>query len=44
VETPELMIEINERIRSQLAGTVLPAGATVGAIEESETVPAAAKD
>src|SRR5271154_2038130 len=28
VETPELMIEINERIRSQLAGTVLPAGAT----------------
>ena len=34
VETPELMIEINERIRSQLAGTVLPAGATVGAIEE----------
>src|SRR5579863_2352379 len=40
VETPELMIEINERIRSQLAATVLPAGATVGAIEESETVPA----
>ena len=26
IETPELMIEINERIRSQLAGTVLPAG------------------
>ena len=40
VETPELMIEINERIRSQLAGTVLPAGATVGAIEE-ENAPAA---
>jgi recombination protein RecA len=34
VETPELMIEINERIRSQLAGTVIPAGTTVGAIEE----------
>ena len=34
VETPELMIEINERIRSQLAGTVLPAGTTVGAIED----------
>jgi len=41
VETPELMIEINERIRSQLAGTTLPAGATVGAAEgESETVTA----
>ena len=36
VETPQLMIEINERIRSQLTGTVLPAGATVGAIEEEE--------
>ena len=33
VETPELMIEINERIRSQLAGTTVPAGATVGAGE-----------
>jgi len=44
VETPELMIEINERIRSQLAATVLPAGATVGALEESESVPAATKD
>ena len=43
VETPELMIEINERIRSQLAGTVLPAGTTVGAIEE-ESVPAAVPD
>jgi recombination protein RecA len=42
IETPELMIEINERIRSQLAGTVLPAGVTVGAIEES--VPAALPD
>ena len=30
VETPELMIEINERIRSQLAGTVLPAGSDGG--------------
>ncbi len=36
VETPQLMIEVNERIRSQLTGTVLPAGATVGAIEEEE--------
>ena len=44
VETPELMIEINERIRLQLAGTVLPAGTTVGAIEESESVSAATKD
>ncbi|HEY5025315.1 MAG TPA: recombinase RecA [Acidimicrobiales bacterium] len=43
VETPELMIEINERIRSQLAGTVLPVGTTVGAIEE-EGVPAAVTD
>jgi recombination protein RecA len=33
VETPELMIEINERIRSQLAGTTVPPGATVGAAE-----------
>jgi recombination protein RecA len=29
-ETPELMIEINEKIRSQLAAVVLPAGAEVG--------------
>jgi len=29
-ETPELMIEINEKIRSQLAAVVLPAGAAVG--------------
>jgi len=36
VETPELMIEINERIRSQLVGTVLPAGTTVGAIEDDD--------
>jgi len=43
VETPELMIEINERIRSQLAGTVLPAGTTVGAIEDDKT-PAAVPD
>ncbi|HUI01982.1 MAG TPA: recombinase RecA [Acidimicrobiales bacterium] len=34
VETPELMIEINERIRSQLAGTNVPAAATVGAGED----------
>ena len=33
LETPELMVEINERIRSQLAATVLPAGTTVGAGE-----------
>ena len=26
-ETPELMIEINERIRTQLAGTLLPGNA-----------------
>jgi hypothetical protein len=32
------MIEINERIRSQLAGTVIPAGTTVGAIEEDASV------
>ena len=38
VETPELMIEINERIRSQLAGTVVPPGATVGAVEKDEAV------
>ena len=43
VETPELMIEINERIRSQLAGTVLPAGTTVGAIEDDKA-PAAVPD
>jgi recombination protein RecA len=43
LETPELMIEINERIRSQLASTVLPAGTTVGAIEE-ESVPATVPD
>src|ERR1700728_918619 len=30
VETPELMIEINEKIRSQLAAVMLPAGAEVG--------------
>jgi recombination protein RecA len=29
-ETPELMIELNEKIRSQLAAVVLPAGAEVG--------------
>ncbi|HYA68551.1 MAG TPA: recombinase RecA [Acidimicrobiales bacterium] len=29
-ETPELSIEINERIRAQLIGTDLPAGAAVG--------------
>jgi recombination protein RecA len=34
LETPELMVLINERIRFQLAGTVLPAGTTVGAIED----------
>jgi recombination protein RecA len=43
IETPQLMVEINERIRSQLTGTVLPAGATVGAIED-ESVPAALPD
>ncbi len=43
VETPELMIEINERIRSQLAATILPAGATVGAIED-DNAPIALKD
>ncbi len=43
VETPELMIEINERIRSQLAATVLPAGTTVGAIEDDKA-PAAVPD
>jgi recombination protein RecA len=43
VETPQLMVEVNERIRSQLTGTVLPAGATVGAIED-ESVSAAAPD
>jgi recombination protein RecA len=43
VETPQLMVEINERIRSQLTGTVLPAGATVGAIED-ESAPAAVSD
>jgi len=32
------MIEINERIRSQLAGTVLPAGVTVGAIDDDAPI------
>jgi recombination protein RecA len=36
VETPELMVEINERIRSQLVGTVLPAGTTVGAVDDDD--------
>ena len=35
-ETPELMIEINERIRSQLAAVVLPAGAAVGVAAHSD--------
>jgi recombination protein RecA len=38
LETPELMIEINERIRSQLAGALLPAGAMVGAVDKDESV------
>ncbi|HXQ62539.1 MAG TPA: hypothetical protein VN796_09410, partial [Acidimicrobiales bacterium] len=35
-ETPELMIEINEKIRSQLAAVVLPAGAAVGVAANSD--------
>jgi recombination protein RecA len=35
-ETPELMIEINERIRTQLAVVVLPAGAEVGVAANSD--------
>jgi recombination protein RecA len=35
-ETPELMIEINEKIRSQLAAVVLPAGAEVGVAANSD--------
>jgi recombination protein RecA len=35
-ETPELSIEINERIRAQLIGTDLPAGAAVGTGEAPE--------
>jgi recombination protein RecA len=35
-ETPELMIEINERIRTQLASVVLPAGAAVGVAAHSD--------
>jgi len=35
-ETPELAIEINERIRSQLLGTALPAGAAIGTGEAAE--------
>jgi recombination protein RecA len=35
-ETPELMIEINERIRTQLAAVVLPAGAAVGVAANSD--------
>jgi recombination protein RecA len=35
-ETPELAIEINERIRSQLLGTQLPAGAAVGTGEGAD--------
>ncbi len=34
-ETPELMIELNEKIRSQLAAVVLPAGAEVGVAANS---------
>jgi recombination protein RecA len=34
-ETPELMVEINERIRSQLVGARLPADATVGSAAAS---------
>jgi recombination protein RecA len=40
-ETPELAIEINERIRSQLIGKDLPAGAAVGtgkAAEEDDAI------
>ena len=36
LETPELMIEINERIRSHLAGSPLPTGATVGASSDDD--------
>ena len=54
-ETPELMIEINEKIRSQLAAVVLPAGAAVGVAAndgddlngstmESDNVPISIKD
>ena len=35
-ETPELAIEINERIRSQLLGTALPAGAAIGTGEAAD--------
>jgi recombination protein RecA len=35
-ETPELMIELNEKIRSQLAAVVLPAGAEVGVAANSD--------
>src|ERR1700684_1406694 len=35
-ETPELMIEINEKIRSQLAAVILPAGAEVGVAANSD--------
>jgi len=46
-ETPELSIEINERIRSQLLGTQLPAGATVGtgeAAADADDEPISIKD
>ncbi len=52
-ETPELMIEINEKIRSQLAAIVLPAGAAVGVaangdgdanVADSDNVPISIKD
>ncbi len=35
-ETPELMIEINERIRTQLTGTVLPVTETIGAARDDD--------
>jgi recombination protein RecA len=48
-ETPELMVEINERIRSQLAAVQLPAGAEVGAAAadgatEDDDAPISIKD
>jgi recombination protein RecA len=38
LETPELMIEINERIRSQLTAAALPAGTMVGATDNDDSV------
>jgi len=43
-ETPELMIELNERIRTQIPSTVVPPTATVGAAADGDNDGFAASD